>query len=244
MKRTDDEQSSSSSNERKEEEQSIKKIEPICLFWKDARKFALKHLVMWKEIEIENVYDFRNKCNVEECWYKRHLDRLSGLELYEFNEHIICNVCWENNLASEILPFDKEKKDIYELEIDVEMLEQNLRQQIEKLEVRDNCEKCGEFFYLMDKFHEYFEACSTCLYKLHSEYGEIDKRHKKCNSFSIFLCDNCIFHEGEVAYSQGHHGGQSDEVEDDEDEDKEEDHDNESLSDCNDDDDDDDSDEK
>ena len=171
----------------------------IELFWKDAKTFALKYLEIWEEINIDNVYNYRHRCNMDECWYKNDSNRLNNLELYKFNGFIICDVCWSNGCA-EVLFSDKalKNKDIIEINLDKLKLDEEIIKQINQLEVGDSCENCGTTFYKEEFETEYWKACSVCKCGLYNEYSEIDNKHIEEFSgyYEILLCDCCIMHEG------------------------------------------------
>jgi hypothetical protein len=176
----------------------------VLWFWKDIYKHASKHRELWHECEIDDVYKCRNMCNVEECWYKRNLDRLDGLEIFSFaNEYFICDVCWDNGCADEVFSRDRQDDDkVFEFELDMDNLNEELKKTVESLEVRDCCELCNTFFYYATRGAEYWESCSRCLHELFDENNDIDEIHNQCGDYySILLCDSCIMHGGGFAYS-------------------------------------------
>lgn len=176
----------------------------LRFFWKDLKPFLTKYKELWDEVDIDDIYRCRDACNIEECWYKRNLDRLDGLTLYNFDDWTICDVCWDNGMANELL--SKEDSRTYDIEIDTSTINKILFDKLKLLEIGDNCEKCGRDFYKQDFGYEYWEACSVCEGLFVDEYEDTVK-HTSCstNDSKVFLCDNCINHEGGLAGSQ-HYG--------------------------------------
>lgn len=77
----------------------------IDVSWKTFYNVVVENFHAWKEIEVNDPYESRNDCSVQECWYKGNLDRLNGLELYvleDFPENIVCDVCMNNNFQCEV----------------------------------------------------------------------------------------------------------------------------------------------
>ena len=80
----------------------------ILVPWPFYRDLIKKDLSIWRKLDINDVYDARDQCRVEDCWYKRNLDRLDNIEIYslfgECADIKICDVCWSNHCQSEVLP--------------------------------------------------------------------------------------------------------------------------------------------
>jgi hypothetical protein len=84
-------------------------IAPRFITHKLYARLAVKDSSAWTEVDFDedDVYGHRDDCQVSDCWYGRHFDRLNELEVYEMTslcgdavEATICDVCFENGCES------------------------------------------------------------------------------------------------------------------------------------------------